>query len=329
MSRRAIATLAAVAVTVLAGAVAASSPARAAGPLISQGRPVTASSVENGGTPATDAVDGNPAPAGRARSAIHSGSRSTSGQTAAVDQVILTWEAAYARAFQIQTSANGAAWTTIYSTTTGAGGTQTLAVSGSGRYVRMYGTARATGYGYSLWEFGVYGTIGGGPRPPGGTPISEFKPVAASSWEGGNAPAAALDGRTTTRWSSQFSDPQWIQVDLGGTATVSQVVLDWEAAYATRLPDRDVGQRHRLDHDLQHHHRDRRHADPRRHRHRPVRADVRHRPRHRLRLLAVGVPGVRHRRHVDDHAADALRPDPAAGARRASSPSPRPPTARW
>jgi hypothetical protein len=31
-------------------------------------------------------------------------------------------------------------------------------VSGSGRYVRMYGTQRTTQYGYSLWEFGVYGS---------------------------------------------------------------------------------------------------------------------------------------------------------------------------
>ena len=60
MSRRAIATLAAVAVTVLAGGiVAAPSPARAAGPLISQGKPATASSIENAGTPAAAAVDGN------------------------------------------------------------------------------------------------------------------------------------------------------------------------------------------------------------------------------------------------------------------------------
>jgi hypothetical protein len=35
---------------------------------------------------------------------------------------------------------------------------QTLNVTGSGRYVRVNGTARATQYGYSLWEFGVYGT---------------------------------------------------------------------------------------------------------------------------------------------------------------------------
>ncbi len=46
-------------------------------------------------------------------------------------------------------------WTTIYSTTTGTGGIQTLSVTGTGRYIRMYGTARATQYGYSLWEFQV------------------------------------------------------------------------------------------------------------------------------------------------------------------------------
>ncbi len=49
-------------------------------------------------------------------------------------------------------------WTTIYSTTAGTGGNQTLSVTGTGRYIRMYGTARATQYGYSLWEFQVYTT---------------------------------------------------------------------------------------------------------------------------------------------------------------------------
>ncbi len=32
-------------------------------------------------------------------------------------------------------------------------------LSGTGRYVRMYGTVRATTYGYSLWEFEIYGTV--------------------------------------------------------------------------------------------------------------------------------------------------------------------------
>jgi hypothetical protein len=29
-------------------------------------------------------------------------------------------------------------------------------VTGTGRYIRMYGTVRRTPYGYSLWEFQVY-----------------------------------------------------------------------------------------------------------------------------------------------------------------------------
>ncbi|MBX6384520.1 MAG: discoidin domain-containing protein, partial [Microbispora sp.] len=64
--------------------------------------------------------------------------------------------------------------------------------------------------------------------------LSQGKTATASSTENAGTPAsAAVDGDTGTRWSSAFSDPQWLQVDLGATATVSQVVLNWEAAYAT------------------------------------------------------------------------------------------------
>ena len=80
------------------------------------------------------------------------------GGTHTLSQVVLNWEAAYARAFQIQISADGTNWTTVYSTSSGTGGVQTIPVSGSGRYVRMYGTQRATPYGYSLWEFQVLGS---------------------------------------------------------------------------------------------------------------------------------------------------------------------------
>ncbi|MET8912684.1 discoidin domain-containing protein [Micromonospora sp. NPDC004551] len=232
-SRRLTATVSALLVLLAAYLTVPVRPATAAGPLLSQGRPTTASSVEQGATPAAAATDGD---AGTRWSSSFSDPQWLQvdlGATATVDQVELVWEAAYARAFQLQVAGDPAGpWQTIYSTTSGTGGTQTLAVSGTGRYVRLYGTARATGYGYSLWEFKVYGTTGPG-QPPTGRPISEFRKVAASSWEGGNAPAAALDGRTTTRWSSQFSDPQWLSVDFGGVATINRVVLNWEAAYAT------------------------------------------------------------------------------------------------
>jgi hypothetical protein len=74
-----------------------------------------------------------------------------------ITRVDLNWEAAYGKAYQIQTSSDALTWTPIYTTTTGPGGLETLAVAGSGRYVRMYGTVRGTGYGYSLWELSVYG----------------------------------------------------------------------------------------------------------------------------------------------------------------------------
>jgi F5/8 type C domain len=61
--------------------------------------------------------------------------------------------------------------------------------------------------------------------------ISQGKPVLASSTENAGTPAAnAVDGNAGIRWSSAFSDPQWIRVDLGATATVTQVVLNWESS---------------------------------------------------------------------------------------------------
>ena len=131
--------------------------AAAASTLLSQGQPATASSTESAAYPASDAVDGNTGTRWSSAFSDPQWLQVDLGATASITQVVLQWEAAYATAFQIQTSSDGTNWTTIYSTTTGTGGTQTLNVTGTGRYVRMYGTARATQYGYSLWEFQVYG----------------------------------------------------------------------------------------------------------------------------------------------------------------------------
>jgi len=225
--------LAAITVLLLAGYTALTAgQARAAGPLISQGRPATASSVENAGTSAALAVDGNPGTRWSSAFADPQWIQIDLGATATIDQVTLVWEAAHARAFQLQVSTNGTAWTSIYSTTTGTGGTQTLAVSGTGRYVRMSGTARATPYGYSLWEFQVFGVFGG-PSGCGTTNAAQGRPATASSQENATlGAAAAVDGNAGTRWSSAFSDPQWLQVDLGASQAVCQVQLSWEAAYA-------------------------------------------------------------------------------------------------
>jgi fibronectin type 3 domain-containing protein len=128
------------------------------GSVLSQGHPATASSLEGAGYPAADAVDGNTGTRWSSAFSDPQWLEVDLGATHTITQVTLNWENAYATAFQIQTSTDGTNWTTIYSTTTGAGGVQTIPVTGSGRYVRMYGTQRATGYGYSLWEFQVVGS---------------------------------------------------------------------------------------------------------------------------------------------------------------------------
>ncbi|MGZ3805024.1 MAG: discoidin domain-containing protein [Pseudobdellovibrionaceae bacterium] len=79
------------------------------------------------------------------------------GASKQINRIVLNWETAYGKAYSIQVSNDNVSWTTIYSTTTGDGGVDDLAVSGTGRYVRMYGTVRGTIWGYSLYEMSVYG----------------------------------------------------------------------------------------------------------------------------------------------------------------------------
>ncbi len=234
-TRRRRLTLAAVIVSLLAtyAAVYASQPVQAATTLLSQGKTATASSTENGGTLPAAAFDGDNGTRWSSAASDPQWLQVDLGSSQSITQVQLKWETAYATAFKIQTSANGTAWTDIYSTTTGTGGNQTLNITGTGRYVRMYGTARATQYGYSLWEFQVYG--GGVDPVVCQTPnAAQGKPATASSTENGGTPASsAFDGNTGTRWSSAASDPQWLQVDLGSSQSICGIGLNWETAYAT------------------------------------------------------------------------------------------------
>ena len=61
-----------------------------------------------------------------------------------------------------------------------------------------------------------------------------LKPASATSQEAGNLGAdQAVDGDFSTRWSSDFSDPQTITVDLLDVYTLNEIVLAWETAYSS------------------------------------------------------------------------------------------------
>ncbi|MGX7674670.1 discoidin domain-containing protein [Plantactinospora sp. DSM 117369] len=224
-SRRLAGVLAAtllLALTPFAGPTPAASAAPA---LISQGRPATASSTEGGAFTASAAVDGNTGTRWSSAFSDPQWIQVDLGASATISQVVLRWEAAYGRAFQIQVSDNASSWTNVYTTTTGTGGTQTLNVSGTGRYVRMYGTARATGYGYSLWEFEVIGEFGGGgpgdpveptdPRNPNFGPNTfVFDP---------STPTSTIQGRLnslfTEQETAQFAPRRYAVLFKPGTYT--------------------------------------------------------------------------------------------------------------
>lgn len=63
--------------------------------------------------------------------------------------------------------------------------------------------------------------------------LAQNKPATSSSNETTSFTAdKAVDGNGATRWSSLYSNPQWIYVDLGQAYNVNRVKLSWETAYA-------------------------------------------------------------------------------------------------
>jgi F5/8 type C domain len=73
-----------------------------------------------------------------------------------------------------------------------------------------------------------------GKANPSGANLALQGTATASASEGAPwLPAKAIDGDPSSRWSSGFSDAQWIRVDLGRRWQISEIVLVWEHAYGT------------------------------------------------------------------------------------------------
>jgi hypothetical protein len=80
------------------------------------------------------------------------------GEPRLVGAVTLHWEAAYAKAYKIQVSGDAQTWKDVYATADGKGGIDPIRFRPvTARFVRMQGIRRATSFGYSLYDFEVYG----------------------------------------------------------------------------------------------------------------------------------------------------------------------------
>jgi hypothetical protein len=125
-------------------------------------RPVTVSSTENTTNTGPKAVDAN----GTTRwSSAYSDPQwiyVDLGATYNVNRVKITWEAAYGKNYYLEGSSNASTWTNIKTITNNTALVNDhTGLAASARYIRIYGTARGTVYGYSIFELEVYGTAGG------------------------------------------------------------------------------------------------------------------------------------------------------------------------
>ena len=185
--------------------------------LLSKGRPVLASSTEGAKFVARNAVDGSAE--SRWASAAGPGSqwlRLDLGAAQAVDRVRLVWEKAYATAYRVQISSDGASWADVYATTSGDGRTDDLKrLNGSGRYLRVLATRRGTPYGYSLWEVQAFGP---GPAATRATNAPTATPTTAPVI---NVPSSAAG----------LNDPKRKEIALELISSAENSTLNWRGEF--------------------------------------------------------------------------------------------------
>ncbi|MBM0230623.1 discoidin domain-containing protein [Micromonospora sp. STR1_7] len=189
-------------------------------------RPATASSVENSRLSAANAVDGSATTRWSSAFSDPQWLQVDLGASTDVCEVVLTWQTSYAKAFQIQVSPDGVGnWSSLYATAAGSGGTQTIPVSGTGRFLRVYGTTRATGYGYSIFELVVHSVSTPttpppttGPPIPGGGDLGSnvivFDPSMSSS-----SIQSKLDQVFATQETNQFGTQRYALLFKPGSYT--------------------------------------------------------------------------------------------------------------
>jgi F5/8 type C domain-containing protein/protein kinase-like protein len=132
--------------------------------------------------------------------------------------ITIDWERAYASSYVIEVSDNGQDWKSVYETDTGNGGTDLLYVGPQKtKHIKWTGLKRGTDYGYSIWEISFW---------------NNKSAWASSAQSKVTTPEKVIDGKTTSRWSSDFFDHQWIIIDYRKPIIFNTVSLLWEKAYA-------------------------------------------------------------------------------------------------
>jgi CxxC motif-containing protein (DUF1111 family) len=200
-------------------------------------KPVSAysSEPENGGLSAAQAIDGNPATRWASKPDNSAWIEFDFGAATRIGYMKLQWEAAYGTQYGLNVSDDGKTWRQVRHVSGGTGGTEEFYNLGIyARYVRLQGVARATQYGYSLFEVqfkspGSDNTLGSG-----ATSLLQF-PASGAGWAPLPAAAEPLeslqfalpDGTLVTRFGARGlarhgreRGEEWNEIGYGLNETV-------------------------------------------------------------------------------------------------------------
>ena len=143
------------------------------------------------------------------------------GQEEEIKNILLYWEAAYSKDYNIFLSSDGETWIDAHHQTKGSGASENVVFNPpqKAKYVKIVFNEKATEWGNSLWEVAI------------NKELPKKAAVKASSGAGDMGPMKAVDGDYGTRWSSSFEDDQYWQIDFPEAKELYGVTLHWETAY--------------------------------------------------------------------------------------------------
>nr|MCU0431773.1 discoidin domain-containing protein [Cytophagaceae bacterium] len=140
-----------------------------------------------------------------------------------ISKVVLNWEAASARSYNLEVSDDGITWTLVKANTNMAAGARIDTHSGltaKGRYIRMYGTSRNTTFGYSIYEFKVDGE-----DAPGGPVANAGEDQTVNDADNNGSQTVTLNGSQTSLEAGTTATYSWklgtTEIATGASASVS------------------------------------------------------------------------------------------------------------
>ncbi|MYM84307.1 c-type cytochrome [Duganella sp. FT50W] len=198
----------------------------------------TSSKLENPGMPAANSIDGKTNT--RWASAFEDGAwiQYDFGAKTQIGYMKLMWENSYGKQYNLLVSDDGQNWTQIRAVTDGKGGTEEFFNLGvNARYLRLQGVARATQYGYSLFEVefktpGNDNTLGTSATSPMKFPASGagWAPLPASGEPIESLQFTLADGTLVTRFGARGlarhgreRGEEWNEIGYGPNETVDPV----------------------------------------------------------------------------------------------------------